>query len=81
MACTSGCKTQDHVSYSECLKDKNPKTNALQPAVLSAQRQADKTLDKYESVRKQGIQPRSTRAPDIDRAVRISNETGSAFQA
>ena len=81
MACASSCKTQDHESYGACLRAKNLKTNALNPEVLSAQRSADKSLDRYANARKQGIQPRSTRPGDIDRAVRISNETGTAFQA
>jgi hypothetical protein len=39
----------------------------------------DKELESYYSAVKQGIEPRSTRQPDIDAAVRISNEAGRAF--
>ncbi len=39
----------------------------------------DKELDSYYSAIRQGIEPRSTRQPDIDAAVRISNEAGKAF--
>jgi len=39
----------------------------------------DKELESYYSAVRQGIEPRSTRQPDIDAAVRISNEAGKAF--
>lgn len=81
MSCSSGCPTQDHATWGECVRAKNLKTNALNPEVLGAQRSADKNLDRYANARKQGIQPKSTRPVDIDRAVRFSNETGTAFQA
>lgn len=39
----------------------------------------NKELDSYYSAVKQGIEPRSTRQPDIDAAVKLSNEAGKAF--
>lgn len=39
----------------------------------------NKELDSYYSAVKQGIEPRSTRQPDIDAAVKLSNESGKAF--
>ena len=39
----------------------------------------DKELGAYYDAVRQGIEPRSTRQPDIDAAVRISNEGGKAF--
>lgn len=39
----------------------------------------DKELGNYYDAVRQGIEPRSTRQPDIDAAVRISNEGGKAF--
>lgn len=38
-----------------------------------------KELDSYFAAVKQGIEPRSTRQPDIDAAVKLSNEQGKAF--
>jgi hypothetical protein len=81
MSCSSSCRTQDHESYGACLRSKNLKTNALNPDVLSAQKSADKTLDEYAKARSYGIQPSSTRTADVKRAVRISEQTGKAFQA
>jgi hypothetical protein len=81
MACSSGCPTQDHVSWGECVRSKNLKTNALNPEVLSVQRKADKTLDAYQAARKQGIQPKSTRAHHVKQAIRASDKAGKAFKA
>ena len=81
MACSSGCPTQDHENFGACLRAKNIKTNALNPEVLTQQRRADKALDAYAAARKQGIQPASTRAADVQRAIQISDKHGKAFKA
>lgn len=39
----------------------------------------NRELDSYFSAVKEGIEPRSTRQPDIDAAVRLSNDAGKAF--
>ena len=39
----------------------------------------NRELDSYFSAVKEGIEPRSTRQPDIDAAVKLSNEAGKAF--
>lgn len=39
----------------------------------------NKELDSYYSAVRQGIEPISTKQKDIDAAVRLSNETGVAF--
>jgi hypothetical protein len=47
----------------------------------TASRNWDKRLEAYAAARKEGIQPRSTQRSDVDRAVQISDKTGTAFQA
>jgi hypothetical protein len=47
----------------------------------TAQKRADKNLDQYETARKYGIQPKSTRPADVQAAVRLSEKTGTAFKA
>ena len=42
-------------------------------------KQHDKELGSYYDAIRQGIEPVSTRKKDIDAAVRLSNETGVAF--
>ena len=80
MACTSSCRTQDHPTYGACLRAKNLRTFALPVEALATQKAADKTLDDYAKARSYGIQPASTRAHDVQAAVRISDATGTAFQ-
>jgi hypothetical protein len=80
MACSSSCRTQDHATYGACLRAKNLRTSALDGEALVVQKRADKTLDDYARARKYGIQPASTRARDVQAAVRISEQTGNAFQ-
>lgn len=41
----------------------------------------DKELDAYRNARKQGIQPASTRMPDIQKAVQLSDKLGKAAKA
>lgn len=81
MACSSGCPTQDHASYGECMRTKGVRLPAIGIEGQQTQRKVDKGLDAYATARKQGIQPSSTRPHDVERAVRISNETGTAYQA
>lgn len=81
MSCSSSCRTQDHESWGACVRAKNLRTPALDGENLSAQRAADKTLDEYAKARSYGIQPASTRAGDVQAAVRLSEQTGAAVQA
>lgn len=84
MACSAGCATQNHATYGECLRAKNMKTAYMQEwkgKDATRQKKADKNLDAYEAARKHGIQPKSTRAFDVQAAIQISDKTGTAFQA
>lgn len=82
--CSSGCPTQDHATYGECLKSKNMKVgwaNSANNVDRTADKQWESRLGEYYSARKQGIMPQSTKLRDIRQAVEISNETGKAFRA
>jgi hypothetical protein len=48
---------------------------------MQTAKEHDKELTSYYSALDQGIEPVSTRKKDIDAAVRLSNETGVAFDA
>jgi hypothetical protein len=52
--------------------------DARNDGVMSA-RQHDKELGSYYSAIRQGVEPVSTKQKDIDAAVRLSNDTGVAF--
>lgn len=82
--CTTGCPTQDCRSYAACLKQKAPKVaycNSAGGQDYTTQKKWDADLAAYSDARAQGIQPSSTKRDAVDRAVRASDSTGSAFQA
>jgi hypothetical protein len=81
MACTTGCRTKDHATYGECLKAKRVRIPAIPVNEISVQKKADVILDGYAAARKQGIQPASTKAHDVDMAVRASDVMGEAYKA
>lgn len=84
MSCTSGCVTQDHESYGECLRAKSLRVaycNSASGQDYTAQKKWDADLAAYKDARAQGIQPSGTDRSKVDRAVAISNETGQAYQA
>jgi len=81
--CRSGCKTQDHDSYGDCLLDANASFAGCFPTRQhwdkDKEKKWDKEVNSYYDATRQGIEPRSTRQPDIDAAVKLSNEAGKAF--
>lgn len=83
MACRTGCPTQDHQSWGECARAAAFKVAycGIGGGDATAQKQWDRELDSYKAARAQGIQPRSTKKQDVEAAVKVSNMTGSAFQA
>lgn len=84
MVCTTGCLTQDHTSYGDCLRAK-----ALHVAYCDSsagrdatrQKRWDAELDRYADARRQGIQPAGTTGAQIDRAFALSDATGMAYRA
>lgn len=84
MACTTACPTQDHESWGSCVRSKRLRIGWAASAKgldLSAEKEKDRELDSFADAVRQGINPESTRTPDIRRAVEISNQTGVAYGA
>lgn len=80
--CRSGCKTQDHVTWGECLRDAGVGTYLASPSKgLDGTRQKkwDQELELYRRARREGIQPDSTNLPDIQRAMKASDAAGAAY--
>lgn len=81
--CRSGCKTQDHESYSDCLQEANFGFTGCFPTRRGWDKDKEKTwdkeLDSYYSAVRQGVEPISTKKKDIDAAMMLSNEAGKAF--
>lgn len=84
MACTTGCPTQSCESYGACLKGKSARVaycNSATGQDYSAQKRHDNELSAYKDARAEGIQPSGTKLHQIENAKRISDATGTAFQA
>lgn len=84
MACRTGCVTQNHGSYSECLRDGLPRIAYCSSATgrdYTAQKTLDKDLAFYRDARAQGVQPSGTSRAQVENAMKISDKTGSAFDA
>lgn len=66
MACSTGCPTQDHANWGECVRSKNLQLNGLESlgGNRTAQKAQDKELDLYGQARSAGLQPKSTKAAD-----------------
>lgn len=82
--CTSGCRTQDHDTYAQCLRSKGTKVayaNSAGGWDYSTQKKWDRDLAAYKDARAQGIQPSGTDRKAVDRAVALSNEVGKAWDA
>jgi len=77
--CRSGCRTQDHASYGDCLRDAN--IGVSNEGAATAIKTTDRELSAYRDARKLGIQPASTKMKDIQKAVRVSEKIGKAAQA
>ena len=77
--CRTGCRTQNHENYGDCLRDAN--IGVSNEGVATALKTTDKELSAYRDARKLGIQPASTKMKDIQKAVRVSEKIGRAAQA
>lgn len=81
--CRSGCDTQDHSSYAECLRAARVGIAAGEsaPASIAQGKRWEKELTTYADARRQGIQPASTKQKDINAAVALSNKVDKPFDA
>ena len=77
--CRTGCPTQNHDSWGECLRSAN--LSISNERVAADIKNTDKELSAYRDARKLGIQPASTKMKDIQKAVRASDTIGRAAQA
>jgi hypothetical protein len=83
VSCRTGCPTQDHGSYAECLRGANLRiayANSANGWDLTKQKTWDKELADYRSARAQGIEPAGCDRRSIDQAVQISDVIGQPFQ-
>lgn len=82
MACRTGCRTKDHASYHECLRDAGVRTYLASPSKGldgTTQKTWDAELHKYREARRQGIQPDGTTRAKVEQAVKLSDQAGAAY--
>jgi hypothetical protein len=82
MACRSGCTTQAHASYHECLRDAGTGAVGASPSRgmdRTSAKRWDKELRDYREARRQGIQPDGTTKAKIEAAVKASDLAGAAY--
>jgi hypothetical protein len=80
--CRSGCRTQDHQSYADCLRAASPATrNSTQSVdpLYAREVERDTISREYRAARAQGIQPATTQLADIRTAVAVSQKTDQAL--
>lgn len=77
MACRSGCKTQDHASYAECLRS----ARAGVSFGGTIRQKTESELDAYRRARAAGIQPAGTTQAAVDAANAMSDKYGQAYDA
>lgn len=79
MNCSSTCATPGrHLTFGECLRAKRIQIKDL--AQLDATRKWDSDLAAYADAKRLGIQPSGIDRASVDRAMRISEADGTAFQ-
>lgn len=82
MVCSSGCATNNHSSYGECLRAKRQMVGYCRSAYgadKTRQNLWDAELDRYRAAREAGIQPDGTGMKKIDFAIRQSEKHGMAY--
>lgn len=82
--CTSGCPLQTCESYSACLRGKGVKVaycNSAGGWDATKQKAHDRELAAYKEARAEGIQPGGTTMQQVERAKRISDAAGQAYEA
>lgn len=77
MACRSGCLTQDHATYGECLRSARIRTTTA----FAGMKHTDSELAEYRQLRKEGIQPAGTTRRALDAAKAMSDKYSGAYNA
>lgn len=80
--CRAGCKTKNHATWGECLRDAGVRTYLASPSKGldgTAQKKWDNELEMYRRARSEGIQPEGTTLKKVTEAMRKSDEVGAAY--
>ena len=82
MSCRTGCKTKDHASYAECLREATVQTPAVLTSPLqSVYEKTKKDLSAYRTARANGIQPGGTGLDKVRDAEQATRMLGRPYDA
>lgn len=82
MGCRSGCRTQDHQSWGECLRAAQLGAYGFRASKGedgTAQKKWDRELEGFRAASKEGMKPDGTTWAKIDQARRLSDKAGAAY--
>lgn len=79
MACSSGCPSQDHTSYADCLRSKRLKISSAD--AHKENHASYKMVDEYVDARREGMQPQTVFAKDVAYARKMTDKTGVPYRA
>lgn len=82
MACRTGCRTQDHDTWGECLRAAQVRTYHVAVSKgfdATVQKKWDRELDGFKRASDEGIRPDGTTWKKIDEAKRRSDQAGAAY--
>jgi hypothetical protein len=68
-----------HATWGDCQRSKRIQIGDLR--TRNDSRKWDADLTAYETARRSGLRPQTTKRADVDRAVRVSDKTGVAYRA
>ena len=77
--CKCTWASERHATWGDCVRSKGVQIGDVQGR--DRNRKFDRSLDDYEAARRQGIQPDTTTARDVNRAVQVSEAKGEAYRA
>jgi len=66
--CSSGCPTQDHETYGQCLKAKNLSPLWVGEINSTTQKQWQKDIDYYRAAKRQGLNPEGSTRAQVEKA-------------
>lgn len=82
--CRAGCSTRNHRTWGECARAAAMRVGWSKSHLgidASREKSKNRELDLYAEARAAGIQPATTRTPDIHKAFELSDKASSAFDA
>ena len=79
--CRTGCPSQDHTDWGECLRASNLQMSSGDASRPTSQKKWNSELTAYRNARKQGIQPAGTTMAQVEKAIKASDKAGKAYDA